>query len=161
MQWNSAEPRALWAVTQTATSRGSFEVSHLLEPSELRWIQEVLTWSLRYSSVLESELVCVCVCVLLTNADSVWGIEDEPRLTHTAIAPPGVHTDPVLTQPRLEALIHIYTHTYTHFVQHAWCTHTHRLLKKNWIWLEYLSDIWTAAVLQVLHYTQSTVDKVK
>lgn len=37
------------------------------------------------------------------------GVEDEPRPTHTAIAPPGVHTEPVLTQPRMEALIHIDT----------------------------------------------------
>lgn len=56
--------------------------------------------------------------MLLTDADTMCGIEDEPRPTHTAIAPPGVHTDPVLTQPRLEALIHIYTHPHAQ-------THTH------------------------------------
>lgn len=42
------------------------------------------------------------------------GVENEPQPTHTAKAPPGVYTDPVLTQPRLEALIHVYTHTQTH-----------------------------------------------
>lgn len=43
----------------------------------------------------------------------MWGVEDEPQPAHAAIAPPGVHTDAVLTQPRLQALIHVYTHTNT------------------------------------------------
>lgn len=54
-----------------------------------------------------------CKCALLTDADSMWGVEDEPQPAHAAIAPPGVHTDAVLTQPRLQALIHVYTHTQT------------------------------------------------
>lgn len=45
----------------------------------------------------------------------MWGVEDEPQPAHAAIAPPGVHTDAVLTQPRLQALIHVYTHTHKHF----------------------------------------------
>ena len=68
--------------------------------------------------------VCVYVCVLLTDAESVRGVEDEPLPTHTAIAPPGVHTDPVLTQARLQALIHFYTHTHTHLNIHT-SPHTH------------------------------------
>lgn len=67
-----------------------------------------------------SRRLCVSVCVLLTDTDCMCGVEDEPRPTDTAIAPPGVHTDPVLTQPRLEALIHIYTHTLkTHTLTHT------------------------------------------
>lgn len=58
--------------------------------------------------------VRTCVRAILTDADSMCGVEDEPQPTHTAKASPGVHTDPVLTQPRLEALIHVYTHTRTH-----------------------------------------------
>lgn len=86
--------------------------SELRRRLKFRRILEVLTRVLLFL-LMKPAAECVCVCVLLTDADSMRGVEDEPQPTHTAIAPPGVHTDAVLTQPRLEALIHVYAHQHT------------------------------------------------
>ena len=44
---------------------------------------------------------------VLTDADAVQGVQNEPCLADTTVAAPSVDTVPVLTEARLQTLIHI------------------------------------------------------